>query len=61
LQGRNGDADVENGLVATVGEGERGMNAETSINICTLSCVKWIAGEKFLYNTGSSVWCSVMI
>ena len=32
-----------------------------SINILTLSCVKWIASEKLLYNTGSTAWQSVMI
>ena len=26
LQGRNGDADIENGLEDTAGEGEGGMN-----------------------------------
>ena len=26
LQGRNGDADIENGLVDTAGEGEGGKN-----------------------------------
>ena len=57
----NGDADVENELVDTAGEGEKGLSAETSINICTLSCVKRIAGEKLLHNTRSSVRCSVMI
>ena len=31
-----------------------------SINILTLSCVKWIAGEKLLYNTGRPAWHSVM-
>ena len=31
-----------------------------SINMLTLSCVKWIAGEKLLYNTGSPAWHSVM-
>ena len=39
-QGRNGDADVENGLVDRVRVGESGMNEENSINICTLSCIK---------------------
>ena len=57
MQGRNGDADVENELVNMVGKGEReresGMNGESSINI-------WIAGEKLPYNTGSPAWCSVM-
>ena len=51
LQGRNGDEDVENGLVGTVQDGESGMNGENSINICTLSYEKWIAGKKLLYNT----------
>ena len=40
--------------------GESGTNREGSINIYTLSCLKWIAGEKLLYNTGSPVWCSLM-
>jgi len=30
LQGRNGDADVENELVDTVGEGVSGLNGESS-------------------------------
>ena len=37
----------------TVGEGERGTNGESSIDIYTLPCVKQIAGEMLLYNTGS--------
>ena len=40
LQGRNRDADVVNGLVDTVGEGEGGMNRNSSIDIYTL--VKWV-------------------
>ena len=40
LQGRNGDTDVENGLVETAGEGESEMNEESSIDIYVLSCVK---------------------
>ena len=36
------------------------MNGESSISIYTLSCVKWVAGKKLLYNTGSPAWCSVM-
>ena len=51
---------MENGFVDIVREGESGTNGESSINICTLSCVEWIAGEKLLFNTGSPVWCSVM-
>ena len=60
MQGKNGYVDVENGLVDTVGEGESGTNGESSIDIYTLSCVKWMAGERLLYNTGSPVWSSVM-
>ena len=43
--GKNGDADVENGLVDTVEEGESGVYGESSINIYMLSGVRWIAGE----------------
>ena len=41
MQGRNGDADVENGLADTVGEGEGGTNGESRISIYTGPCVKW--------------------
>ena len=51
---------VENGLVDTMGERESCRNGESSINICTLSVVRWIAGEKLHCSTGSPVWCSVM-
>ena len=60
MQGRNGEADVENELVDTVGERASGTSGKSSINICTLLCVKWIVRKKLLYNTGSPVWCSVM-
>ena len=36
-----------------VGVRESETNGESSINICTLSCVEWIAGEKLLFNTGA--------
>ena len=51
MQGRN-DTDVENGLVDSIGEGEGGTDGESGIDIYKLSCVKEIAGEKLLYNTG---------
>ena len=60
MQGRTGDADIENGLVDTVREGESGIDGENSINVYTLSGVRWIAGAKLLCSTGNPVWCSVM-
>ena len=33
LQGRNGDTDIQNGLVDTAGEGEGGKNWESIIDI----------------------------
>ena len=59
MQGRNGDADIENGLVDTMGKGESGMNGDSSINIYTLPCVKQISGEQWLYNTGIPAWQSL--
>ena len=38
---------------------ESGTNGESSINIHTLSGVRWIAGEKLPWSTGSPVSCSV--
>ena len=55
MQGRNGDTDVENRLVDTAEEGESGPNAESSINIHTLSDVRWVAGERLLSGTRSPV------
>ena len=60
MQGKDGDRDMENGLVDTVGEGESGMNEGSSINIYTLSEIRWIAGEKLLCSTESPVWGSVI-
>ena len=40
LFARNGDTDVENGLVDTVGERESGTNADYGINICTILSVE---------------------
>ena len=54
VQGRNRDADIEDGLVATAGEGEGGMNWESSIDIYTLLYIKQMASGK-LCSTGSSV------
>ena len=54
MQGRNEHAYIENELVDIVGEGESSMNGESSIDKNTLPCVKQIANEKLLYNTGPS-------
>ena len=40
LQGRNTDADIENGLADTAGEGEGGINWKSNIEPYTLSCAK---------------------
>ena len=60
MQGRSGDTNVENGLVDTVEERLSGLNGESSINIYTVSGVRWIADKKLLCSTGSPVWGSVM-
>ena len=44
LQGESRDADIENRLVDRVGEGEGGMNWESSIEAYTLLYVKQRAG-----------------
>ena len=43
------------------GLGNGGTNWECNIDICTLSCIKYIAMGKLLYNTGSPAWHSVII
>ena len=55
MQGRNSDADVENGCVEnTEGQvGEGGMNWEIQIGIYTLPCVKWIASGKLRIAQGA--------
>ena len=58
--GKYGGTDIENRLVDTVGEGKSGKNGESSIDIYTLLCIKYIASEKLLYNIGSPAWHSVM-
>lgn len=58
LQGRNENADIDNGLVDTVVEGKSGMNGENSINIYTLPCVKCIVSSHCIM--GSPAWCSVL-
>ena len=54
MQGRNGDADVENKLGDTVGEGEGEPNCEGSIDMHTPPRVKQAASGKLLHNSGSA-------
>lgn len=57
FEGRNGDRECTCGH----SRGKSGTNRESSIDIYTLPCVKQIADEKLLFNTGSQAWCSVMM
>ena len=50
MQGRNGVADVEKGLVDTAAEGDSGMNGESSINLYTLSGFRRTAAEGLLWS-----------
>ena len=58
MQGRNGEADVENRLVNTTGEGDGGTNGESSTEIYTSPRVKQLEGSCCV--TRSSAWGSVM-
>ena len=51
--GNDGDIDVENRLVDTVGEGKGGMNWDSSVETYTLPYVKWKASGNLLYDPGS--------
>ena len=44
----------------TVGEGEGGMNGESSVDTYTLSCLKQMASGELLCNTGNPAGYSVM-
>ena len=58
MLGKNRDVDIQNRLMDTVGEGEGGMNWESSMEMHTLSCVKEIANGKLLHRASNSAWCS---
>ena len=47
------ETDVENGLVDTVGEEERG---KLSTDIYLLPCAKQLASRRLLYNTRNPAW-----
>ena len=48
-----GDADIEDGLVDTVGKGKCGMNRESSIKIYILPCVKYIPRRRGFIKEGA--------
>ena len=60
LQDRNRDADAENRLVHTVGEGAGGMNRQNSVDMNTPPCVNQTASGKLLYSIRSSARRSVI-
>ena len=59
MQGNNGDADTENRLVDTGGEGEGGTTGESRLETYLLPYIKQIASGNLLYDSVSSDWCSV--
>ena len=44
-------------LMDTAQGGKSGTNGDSRMDIYILPCVKQIAGEKVLDNTGSPAWC----
>ena len=58
LQGRNGDADVENGQVGM--KWGREVNWKMGTDVFTLPYAERIASGKLLYSPGTSAPCSVM-
>ena len=53
MQGSNGEADIENRFMDSVGEGEGRMIWENGIETCKLSYVKRIASPGSMQDTGS--------
>jgi len=58
LLGKNRDADAWNGLVDPAGEGEGGMNGQSSTDVHTHPRVKQIGSGELLCSVGSPAWCS---
>ena len=56
MQGRNREADVENGLVDTAGKGEGGAYLENSTDIIRPPRVKQVASGRLLRSAGSPAW-----
>ena len=58
MQNRKRDTDVQNRLLATVGEGEGGMFRENSVETSILSRVKQITSPGWMHETGAQGWCT---
>ena len=58
MQNRKRDTDVQNRLLDSVGEGERGMFTENSIKTCLLSRVKQITSPGWMHETSAQAWCT---
>ena len=55
MQGRNREADIENRLEDTAGEGEEGVNCDSSDKACPSPYVRQTASGERLHSTGSRV------
>ena len=51
-KGQQGDTDVKNRLLDSVGEGEGGMSQENSIETCTLPYVKQMVSASSMHEAG---------
>ena len=58
MQNRKRDTDVQNRLLASVGEGKGGMFRENSIETCILSMVKQITSPGWMHETIAQAWCT---
>ena len=58
MQNRKRDADVQNRLLDSVGEGEGGMFRENSIETCILSRVKEITSPGVMHEISAWGWCT---
>ena len=58
MQGSNGNTDIINRLVDTVGEGDHGTNGEIGIETYTLPYVKQITNGSCMMQ-GTQSWCCV--
>ena len=58
MQNRKSDTDIQNRILASVGESEGGMFRENSIETCILSRVKQITSPGWMHETSARAWCT---